>query len=110
MIKVRNLIKRFGLKPVLRGLDFDVNPGEFVGLIGPNGTGKTNVFSAIRLLKSLLVTRHPYYRRNEIPLTTTSEIKTWFDIDGKTVIHAAKLNIYTDEHNYDEIISSEEKR
>jgi heme exporter protein A len=50
MIEVRGLIKTFGLKPVLRGLDFDVAPGEFVALVGPNGAGKTTF---LRILASL---------------------------------------------------------
>ncbi len=50
MIQVRKLIKRFGLKNVLRGLDFDVQAGEFVALLGPNGAGKTTF---LRILASL---------------------------------------------------------
>ncbi|KAA3643547.1 MAG: heme ABC exporter ATP-binding protein CcmA [Chloroflexi bacterium] len=50
MIEVRKLIKRFGLKYVLRGLDFEVEQGEFVALIGPNGAGKTTF---LRILSSL---------------------------------------------------------
>ena len=41
MITVKKLVKRFGLKTVLRGVDFEVQPGEFVALLGPNGAGKT---------------------------------------------------------------------
>ncbi|HXF84337.1 MAG TPA: heme ABC exporter ATP-binding protein CcmA [Anaerolineales bacterium] len=50
MITVRKLVKRFGLKTILRGVDFDVAPGEFVALIGPNGAGKTTL---LRILASL---------------------------------------------------------
>ena len=50
MILVRKLVKRFGLKTVLRGLDFEVRPGEFVALLGPNGVGKTTF---LRILASL---------------------------------------------------------
>jgi heme exporter protein A len=50
MIVVKKLVKRFGLKTVLRGLDFEVQAGEFVALLGPNGTGKTTF---LRILASL---------------------------------------------------------
>jgi heme exporter protein A len=50
IIEVRKLVKRFGAKPVLRGLDFSVNEGEFVALVGPNGAGKTTF---LRVLASL---------------------------------------------------------
>src|SRR5512146_609317 len=49
-IEVRKLVKRFGPKTVLRGLDFEVEPGEFVALLGPNGSGKTTF---LRILASL---------------------------------------------------------
>jgi heme exporter protein A len=50
VITVKKLVKRFGLKAVLKGLDFEVQPGEFVALLGPNGAGKTTF---LRVLASL---------------------------------------------------------
>lgn len=50
MIETKKLVKRFGLKTILRGLDFSVEPGEFVALLGPNGAGKTTF---LRILASL---------------------------------------------------------
>ena len=50
MIEVKSLVKRFGLKVILRSLDFEVRPGEFVALLGPNGSGKTTF---LRILASL---------------------------------------------------------
>lgn len=50
IIQVRNLVKRFGLKTVLQGVDFQVQPGEFVVILGPNGAGKTTF---LRILASL---------------------------------------------------------
>ena len=50
MIEVRKLVKRFGLKTILRGMDFNVSQGEFVALLGPNGAGKTTF---LRILATL---------------------------------------------------------
>src|SRR5512144_2855144 len=50
MITVKKVVKRFGSKTILRGLNFDVQPGEFVALLGPNGAGKTTF---LRILSSL---------------------------------------------------------
>jgi heme exporter protein A len=50
MITVHKLVKRFGLKTILRGMDFSVEAGEFVALLGPNGAGKTTF---LRILASL---------------------------------------------------------
>ena len=76
-------------------------------LICPNGSGKTNVLSAIRLLPALCFDRGRHFRREE-PNTLRSEIKTWYEIDGKKLVHTARLNLVTNEKNQDEIISSEE--
>jgi heme exporter protein A len=50
MIEARGLRKSFGLRPVLRGVDLDIAPGECVALLGPNGAGKTTL---MRILATL---------------------------------------------------------
>ncbi|MGB2964048.1 MAG: heme ABC exporter ATP-binding protein CcmA [Anaerolineales bacterium] len=50
MIHLKSVVKRFGPIMVLRGLDMTVKSGEFVALLGPNGSGKT---TTLRILASL---------------------------------------------------------
>lgn len=46
-IVFRNVDKFFGPRQVLHGLSFRVEPGEIVGLLGPNGSGKTTTLRLI---------------------------------------------------------------
>lgn len=50
MIHIQQLVKRFGPHPVLRGIDLDVERGEFLTLVGPNGAGKTTLLRIIATL------------------------------------------------------------
>jgi lipopolysaccharide export system ATP-binding protein len=42
-----NLVKRYGNRPVVRGISLALQRGEVVGLLGPNGAGKTTSFYLI---------------------------------------------------------------
>lgn len=46
-IVTRGLVKRYGKREVVRGVNLRVYPGEVVGLLGPNGAGKTTSFYMI---------------------------------------------------------------
>lgn len=48
IVSVQNLKVDFGGKVLFENVSFDVNQGDFVGLIGANGTGKTTLFKVIR--------------------------------------------------------------
>lgn len=50
MIQIRNLIKAFGSRIVLRGVDLTINEGEFVTLMGANGAGKTTLMHIVATL------------------------------------------------------------
>ena len=47
ILSVHGLVKRFGNLAALDGITFDLAPGEVLGLVGPNGSGKTTCINVI---------------------------------------------------------------
>lgn len=72
-ISTKGLVKRYGKREVVRGVDLKVFAGEVVGLLGPNGAGKTTSFYIIVglvpstagdvFVNGQSITRLPMYRR-----------------------------------------------
>ncbi len=50
-IDVRQLHKSFGALEVLKGIDFNVDPGEVVCVIGPSGSGKSTLLRCVNRLE-----------------------------------------------------------
>lgn len=50
-VRARGLVKRYGEVLAVNGLDLDIPSGQFFGLLGPNGSGKT---STIHMLATLV--------------------------------------------------------
>jgi ABC-2 type transport system ATP-binding protein len=50
-VEISNLVKVFGTKRAVDGLNLKVNDGEIFGIIGPNGAGKT---TTLRIIATLL--------------------------------------------------------
>lgn len=50
MLKVDNISFSYGRELVLKGVTFDVAPGEIVGLVGANGSGKTTLLRVLACL------------------------------------------------------------
>ena len=47
IIKARGLMKRYGTVVAMNGADFDLYPGEILGVIGDNGAGKSTMIKAL---------------------------------------------------------------
>jgi len=72
-LRARGLGKSYRRRPVVRGVDLDLQRGEAVGLLGPNGAGKTTTFYMITgLVQADMgqieingedVSKEPMYRR-----------------------------------------------
>lgn len=52
MIRVQNLGKKFADNIVLNGIDFEVEHGEIVVIIGPSGTGKSTLLRCLNYLET----------------------------------------------------------
>ena len=76
-------------------------------LIGPNGSGKTNVLNAIVLLRALTTDRDPPRSRDHI--AHESKLKATFEFDGKKAILTSNVLVATDENNSDVVLGSVQK-
>ena len=94
MIAVQDVSKFLGKKELFKGVSFQVNAGERIGLIGPNGTGKTTLFHI------LLGTTEPdtgtVTRARGVSLGYLPQ--QWSPVEGKTVL-AHALDIHEQVHS-----------
>ena len=71
-----NLVKKYGVRTVVKGASMEVNQGEIVGFLGPNGAGKTTSFYMITgqvapndgriFLDDTEITKLPMYKRAQM--------------------------------------------
>ena len=51
VLEVKNIHKRFGNHEVLKGIDFELEKGEVISIIGSSGSGKTTLLRCINFLE-----------------------------------------------------------
>lgn len=83
LFEARGLVKQYGRRRVVDGVDFTVNAGEVVGLLGCNGAGKTTSFRMVTglirpnagqvFLAGTDVTYWPMYRRARLGMGYLSQ-------------------------------------
>ena len=113
-IRTEGLTKRYGTVDALSNLDLAVAPGEVLGYLGPNGSGKT---TTIRLLLGLI---HPTAGRSEIfgldsqrqavaahrrLSYVPGEANLWPSLTGEETLHLlGRVQGAVDAHYRDELI------
>lgn len=73
IIQVKKLSLSFGNRKILDGINFSINKGQILGLLGPNGVGKSTIFNIITglikpdfgdvIINSKKVNDYPIYKR-----------------------------------------------
>ena len=75
-LRCENLVKKYGVRTVVKGVSMEVEQGEIVGFLGPNGAGKTTSFYMITgqivpndghvFLDDTEITKLPMYKRAQM--------------------------------------------
>lgn len=75
-LRCENLVKKYGVRTVVKGVSMEVEQGEIVGFLGPNGAGKTTSFYMITgqivpnggeiFLDDQNITKLPMYKRAQL--------------------------------------------
>ena len=73
MIKLENLSLSFGKRKILENINFSINEGQIIGMLGPNGVGKSTIFNLITglikpdygsvIINSINTNNYPIYLR-----------------------------------------------
>ena len=80
ILEVKNIRKSFGRVEVLKGIDFSLNRGEVLVIIGSSGSGKTTLLRCLNFLEEpnegeIAVERREFIYYRAFLATSTSEAK-----------------------------------
>jgi lipopolysaccharide export system ATP-binding protein len=121
ILRCNNLVKRYGIRNVVKGVSVEVNQGEIVGLLGPNGAGKTTTFyMLVGLIKAnsgeiylddVNITKEPMYRRAQSGLGYLSQEASVFRKlsveDNILAVMEAKVKSKQERHDRLEVLIDE---
>lgn len=105
---VENLKKSYGKLEALKGVSFDIKPGEIFGLLGPNGAGKTTLISTITTLETdyegdvkvfgQSVAQDPLFTKSKLGVVHQEIINTgFFNVDEILDFHSGYYGV---KHNH----------
>lgn len=94
LFRLNDITKSFGGNEILRGVSFQVNPGERIGLVGRNGAGKTTVFKLLIGLES--PDEGDIVKINGLKLGL---LEQHVDFDAHETVHTAALSAFKHIHD-----------
>lgn len=84
LLKVENVVKKFGGLAALQGVSLEIDKGEFVAIVGPNGSGKTTLLNVINgvykpdsgrvLFEGRDITKLPAYARAKMGISRAFQV------------------------------------
>ena len=90
ILQVKGISKSFDGRPILKKINLDLHPGEIVGLLGPNGSGKTSLYGCILgrykidngkiLLNQKDITSLPIHERAKLGIGYLSQYRSVFSM------------------------------
>ncbi|MEP7076386.1 MAG: ABC-F family ATP-binding cassette domain-containing protein [Acidobacteriota bacterium] len=94
LFRLANVNKSYGGNEILRGVSFQINPGEKVGLVGRNGAGKTTAFKIITGAEA--ADSGEVLKMNGLKLGLLDQ---HVDFDESETVHTAALSSFKEIHD-----------
>lgn len=104
LFRLSDVKKTYGGTEILRGVSFQVNPGEKVGLVGRNGAGKTTVFRLITGKES--TDSGDVFKANGLKLGLLDQ---HVDFSTGETVHTAALSAFKEIHDIEAAMRALEK-
>jgi ATP-binding cassette subfamily F protein 3 len=105
LFRLSDVRKSYGGDEILRGLSFQINPGEKVGLVGRNGAGKTTVFRIV--IGTETADSGDVVKMNGLKLGLLDQ---HVDFDPGDTVHTAALSAFQEIHDIEAEMRALEKR
>ena len=82
ILEVKNLYKSFGKVEVLKGIDFSMEEGEIVSIIGSSGSGKTTLLRCLNALEvptrgKIAIGGEVVFDKNNVAKISRDEMRRW---------------------------------
>jgi branched-chain amino acid transport system ATP-binding protein len=115
LLRLAGVHKHFGALVVLNDVNFGVAPGEILGLVGPNGSGKTTTINVISGLlqadageidfEGKPINRLPMFRRAHLGINRTFQVpKVFRDMTVRENIEVAARSVRLPDHEIGPIL------